>query len=129
MCKRCAVDFYTGVIEHFPFDESMSGGPRLRSLYLGTLCNVFLPLGLCWVCWYKKAQMLLSLDARVSMSKAKPSADSVAFSYPWTVSAPSQAVYTGGTNKARQPAAIFFIYFFILFWISCFDATQYLYAV
>jgi hypothetical protein len=73
--------------------------------------------------------MLLSPDARVSMSKAKPSADSVAFSYPWTVSAPSQAVYTVGTNKARQPAAIFFIYFFILFWISCFDATQYLYAV
>jgi MFS family permease len=38
-----------------------------------------------------------------------------------------QAVYTGGTNKAGQRAAIFFIYFFILFWSSCFDATQYLY--
>ena len=31
-----------------------------------------------------------------------------------------QAVYTGGTNKAGQRAAIFFIYFFILFWSSCF---------
>jgi MFS family permease len=38
-----------------------------------------------------------------------------------------QAVYTGGTNKAGQRAAIFFIYFFILFWSSCFDATQFLY--
>jgi MFS family permease len=38
-----------------------------------------------------------------------------------------QAVYTGGANKAGQRAAIFFIYFFILFWSSCFDATQYLY--
>jgi MFS family permease len=37
-----------------------------------------------------------------------------------------RAIYTGGTNKAGQRAAIF-IYFFILFWSSCFDATQYLY--
>lgn len=38
-----------------------------------------------------------------------------------------QAVFAGGNNKAGQKAAIFFIYFFILFWSSCFDATQYLY--
>jgi MFS family permease len=38
-----------------------------------------------------------------------------------------EAVYVGTTNKAGQRAAIFFIYFFILFWSSFIDATQYLY--
>ncbi|TKA64505.1 hypothetical protein B0A49_11639 [Cryomyces minteri] len=38
-----------------------------------------------------------------------------------------QALYAGGTNKAGQRAAIFFIYLFIVFWSSCFDATQFLY--
>lgn len=38
-----------------------------------------------------------------------------------------QALYTGTTNTAGQKAAIFFIFFFIVFWSSCFDATQYLY--
>ncbi|KAK4982676.1 hypothetical protein LTR50_007637 [Elasticomyces elasticus] len=38
-----------------------------------------------------------------------------------------QALYAGGTNKSGQRAAIFFIYLFIVFWSSCFDATQFLY--
>ena len=38
-----------------------------------------------------------------------------------------QALYTGTTNTAGQKAAISFIFFFIVFWSSCFDATQYLY--
>lgn len=38
-----------------------------------------------------------------------------------------QALYTNTTNTAVQKAAIFFIFFFIVFWSSCFDATQYLY--
>ncbi|KAM3416225.1 hypothetical protein BST61_g7831 [Cercospora zeina] len=38
-----------------------------------------------------------------------------------------QALYTGTTNHAGQRAAIFFIFLFIIFWSSCFDATQYLY--
>lgn len=38
-----------------------------------------------------------------------------------------QALYAGSSNKAGSKAAIFPIYLFILFWSSCFDATQYLY--
>ena len=38
-----------------------------------------------------------------------------------------QALYTGSSNSAGQKAAIFPIYLFIVFWSSCFDATQYLY--
>ncbi|PPJ55862.1 hypothetical protein CBER1_07450 [Cercospora berteroae] len=38
-----------------------------------------------------------------------------------------QALYTGTSNVAGQRAAIFFIFLFIIFWSSCFDATQYLY--
>lgn len=38
-----------------------------------------------------------------------------------------QALYTGTNNTSGQKAAIFFIFLFICFWSSCFDATQYLY--
>ncbi|KAK4502547.1 hypothetical protein PRZ48_005972 [Zasmidium cellare] len=38
-----------------------------------------------------------------------------------------QALYTNTTNTSGQKAAIFFIFLFIVFWSSCFDATQYLY--
>ena len=41
-----------------------------------------------------------------------------------------QAAFTGGTSATAisgQKAAIFFIFLFIGFWSSCFDATQYLY--
>lgn len=38
-----------------------------------------------------------------------------------------QALYSGSSNSAGQKAAIFFIFLFIVFWSSCFDATQYLY--
>lgn len=39
-----------------------------------------------------------------------------------------QATYLGSTNKAGLNAAIFFIFFFVIFWSSCLDATQYLYV-
>lgn len=39
-----------------------------------------------------------------------------------------QARYLGSNNKAGLNAAVFFIFFFILFWASCIDATQYLYT-
>lgn len=38
-----------------------------------------------------------------------------------------QALYTNSSNTSGQQAAIFFIFLFIVFWSSCFDATQYLY--
>lgn len=38
-----------------------------------------------------------------------------------------QAEYLGGTNKAGQKAAIFFIFLFVLFWSSFLDASQFLY--
>ena len=37
------------------------------------------------------------------------------------------AQYLGTTNKAGLDAAIFFIFFFVIWWCSCIDATQYLY--
>ena len=37
------------------------------------------------------------------------------------------AQYLGTENKAGLDAAIFFIFFFVLFWASALDATQYLY--
>lgn len=37
------------------------------------------------------------------------------------------AQYLGTNNKAGLDAAIFFIFFFVLFWACCMDATQYLY--
>jgi hypothetical protein len=40
-----------------------------------------------------------------------------------------QATYLGGTNKAGQNAAIFFIFLFITpFWSTFMDATQFLYV-
>jgi len=39
-----------------------------------------------------------------------------------------QAAYLGSDNKAGLNAAIFFIFFFVIFWASCLDATQYLYT-
>jgi len=38
-----------------------------------------------------------------------------------------QAEFLGSTNKAGQRAAIFFIFFFVVFWSSCLDASQFLY--
>lgn len=38
-----------------------------------------------------------------------------------------QAEFVGTSNKAGQRAAVFFIYFFIVFWSSCMDASQFLY--
>ncbi|RDW59195.1 hypothetical protein BP5796_12119 [Coleophoma crateriformis] len=38
------------------------------------------------------------------------------------------ATYLGTNNKAGLNAAIFFIFFFVIFWASCLDATQYLYV-
>ena len=38
------------------------------------------------------------------------------------------ATYLGTDNKAGLNAAIFFIFFFVLFWACCLDATQYLYV-
>ena len=38
------------------------------------------------------------------------------------------ARYLGTDNKAGLDAAIFFIFFFVLFWASALDATQYLYV-
>ena len=38
-----------------------------------------------------------------------------------------QAEFLGGTNKAGQRAAIFFIFLFVLFWSSFLDASQFLY--
>ncbi|KAH8807242.1 arabinose-proton symporter [Xylogone sp. PMI_703] len=39
-----------------------------------------------------------------------------------------QATYLGSNNKKGLNAAIFFIFFFIIFWACCLDATQYLYT-
>ena len=39
-----------------------------------------------------------------------------------------QASFLGTNNKAGLDAAIFFIFFFVIFWASCLDATQYLYV-
>ncbi|KAI9710317.1 MAG: hypothetical protein M1820_002812 [Bogoriella megaspora] len=39
-----------------------------------------------------------------------------------------QAQYLGTNNKSGLDAAIFFIFFFVIFWSSCLDATQYLYV-
>jgi sugar porter (SP) family MFS transporter len=39
-----------------------------------------------------------------------------------------QATYLGTKNKSGLNAAIFFIFFFVIFWASCLDATQYLYT-
>ncbi|EMC98190.1 hypothetical protein BAUCODRAFT_23006 [Baudoinia panamericana UAMH 10762] len=38
-----------------------------------------------------------------------------------------QALYDDSTNRAGGRAAIFPVFLFIVFWSSCFDATQYLY--
>lgn len=38
-----------------------------------------------------------------------------------------QARYVGTDNKSGQKAAVFFIYFFIVFWSGCMDASQFLY--
>jgi MFS family permease len=39
-----------------------------------------------------------------------------------------QANFLGTTKKAGLDAAVFFIFFFVVFWSSCLDATQYLYV-
>jgi sugar porter (SP) family MFS transporter len=38
------------------------------------------------------------------------------------------ATYLGTDNKSGLNAAIFFIFFFVIFWAGCLDATQYLYV-